>query len=250
VYTQDADPGREFAVHAAARYRLEPYIASFADFASGRGKDVLEVGVGMGADHLEWAKAGPRSLTGIDLTPRAVTWTASRLSDAGLTSDLRVADAEELPFPDGSYDLVYSWGVLHHSPDTASAVAEVHRVLRPGGTAKIMIYHTRSIVGGLLWVRYGLLAGQPRRPLRDIYAHHLESPGTQAFTVREAQTLFKDFAEVRVRSQLGFGDLLQGEVGQRHPSALLVAAKRIWPRAAIRRLLPGFGLGLLIEATK
>src|SRR5512142_1273410 len=111
----------QLEAQARARYELEPYIFEFARFDEGRGRDVLEIGVGMGADHLEWAKEAPRSLTGIDLTPRAIELTRARLEVYGLTSSLECGDAECLPFPDESFDLVYSWGVLHHSPDTPRA---------------------------------------------------------------------------------------------------------------------------------
>ena len=118
-----------------------------------RDKDVLEVGVGMGSDHVRWARSRPRRLAGIDLTPRAVKWTQRRLEAEDLGSDLQIADAENLPFPDTSFDIVYSWGLLHHTPDTAAAFREVHRVLRPGGKARVMIYHSRSMVGAILWTR-------------------------------------------------------------------------------------------------
>ena len=75
---------------------------------------------------------------------------------------MKEADAEHLPFPDDSFDIVYSWGVLHHSPDTPQAFSEAHRVLRPGGTLRAMIYHRPSIVGLMLWARYGFAAGRPR----------------------------------------------------------------------------------------
>ena len=139
--------------HSKARYDLESYIADFAKFNEGYNKDVLEIGVGMGADHLEWAKSKPKSLTGIDLTPRAVEHTKKKLALYHLKSELKVADAEKLPFADNSFDLIYSWGVLHHSPDTPKSVDEVFRVLRPGGIAKIMIYHKYSLIGYMLWVR-------------------------------------------------------------------------------------------------
>ncbi len=235
---------------ARERYALEPWIHPFANYPSGAGKDVLEIGVGMGADHLEWAKAHPHSLTGIDLTDRAISFTADRLQLYGLHSALHVADAENLPFPSESFDIVYSYGVLHHSPDTARAVQEVHRVLRPGGLARIMIYHSRSLVGAMLWLRYGLLALRPLRPLRDIYACHLESPGTKAFSLAEARALFAPFSAVELRISLGPGDLLQGAVGQRHRGLLLRAAKAVWPRWFIRRALKNCGLGMLILATK
>lgn len=250
VYASGATDRDRYESQAQARYSLEPYIADFAKFATGRGRDVLEVGVGMGADHAEWARHVPRTLTGIDLTPRAVSHTKARLSILDRTSRLLVGDAENLPFSDESFDLVYSWGVLHHSPDTARAIREVHRVLRPGGQARIMIYHSRSIVGALLWTRYALLAGHPGVGLKRVYAEHLESPGTKAYSVREALALVAMFDTSRVRTQLSFGDLLMGEVGQRHRSALLDVARRLWPRWLIRRLVAGYGLMLLIDAVK
>jgi SAM-dependent methyltransferase len=234
----------------AARYELEPYIFDFARFADGAGRDVLEIGVGMGADHLQWARATPRTLTGVDLTPRAISHCRARLAIYGLESELRVADAEALPFPDASFDIVYSWGVLHHSPDTARAIREVHRVLRPGGQARIMVYHSQSIVGYLLWIRYALLRFQPWRSLAEVYAAHLESPGTKAYSFAEARELCRVFSDVTLSSQLSVGDLMEGAAGQRHGGALLQLARSVWPRRLIRALAPGRGLFLLIAARK
>jgi ubiquinone/menaquinone biosynthesis C-methylase UbiE len=137
VYAEGPTAEEKLRQNAEARYRLEPYIRDFARFWEGSGQDVLEIGVGMGADHLEWARSGPHHLAGIDLTHRAVTWTAQRLDAYGLKSDLREGDAENLPFADRSFSIVYSWGVLHHSPDTSRAFLEAHRVLRPGGTLRL-----------------------------------------------------------------------------------------------------------------
>ena len=245
------DSGMEFyESQSRARFAFEPYIIDFADCASGRGKDVLEIGVGMGADHRLWAEANPRSLTGIDLTPRAVAHTMTLFSLTGHSSRLLVGDAERLPFPDASFDIAYSWGVLHHSPDTSSTVRELHRVLRDGGTARIMIYHRYSLTGYMLWLRYGLMAGHPRRSLEYIYHHYMESPGTKAFSVAEGKALFSPFRDVRIRTRLSFGDLLQGAVGQRHDGVLLRVAKRIWPRPLIRLIFARRGILMLIEATK
>jgi SAM-dependent methyltransferase len=167
-----------------------------------------------------------------------------------LHSELEVGDAEALPYEDESFDLVYSFGVLHHSPDTPRAIAEVRRVLRPGGTARIMIYHRMSLTGLMLWLRYALLALRPLRSLDDIYAQHLESPGTKAYSVREARELFRGFSDVRIGVQLNHGDLLEGEAGQRHQGALLTLARKLWPRGIIRRMLPRLGLYLMIDATR
>lgn len=250
IYAEGETPAEKLAQHARERYLLEPIIHTFADFPSGRNKDVLEIGVGMGADHLEWAKSHPRALTGIDLTNRAIDFTKERLGYYGLQSNLRVADAENLPFPGDSFDIVFSYGVLHHSPDTAQAIREVYRVLRPGGSARIMIYHSPSIVGYMLWTRYGLLAGRPFRSQRDIYAHHLESPGTKGFSELEARAMFSRFSSVETQVILGPGDLLQGAVGQRHRGALLGIARAVWPRWFIRIFMNHLGLGMLITATK
>ncbi len=113
-----------------------------------------------------------------------------------------------------------------------------------------MVYHRPSIVGYMLWARYGLGTGHPRRSLADIYAQHLESPGTKGFTVEEGRELAAGFSSVEVWSELGFGDLLQGEVGERHRGPLLEIATRVWPRGLIRRVLPHQGLMLLIKAVK
>lgn len=102
LYAQGGSAREQLEKQAETRYALEPYLAEFARFSEGGGLDVLEVGVGMGADHLRWAESNPRSLTGVDLTERAVAFTRERLGFSGLSSDLRVADAEALPFEDNS----------------------------------------------------------------------------------------------------------------------------------------------------
>ena len=151
---------------------------------------------------------------------------------------------------DGSFDIVYSWGVLHHSPDTPRAIGEVWRVLRPKGTAKVMIYHTWSVIGFMLWCRYGLLAGRPLISLRELYDRYLESPGTKAYSTAEARQLFRAFTDVRIETVLTHGDLLESEAGQRHQGLLLNIARAIWPRWLIRRLFPNAGLFMLITARK
>jgi ubiquinone/menaquinone biosynthesis C-methylase UbiE len=251
-YAIGPDEMARLEAQAAARYRLEPYLRPFARFEDGRDKDVLEIGVGMGADHVEWARTRPRSLAGIDLTERAIGFTQARLAAAGLISKLQVADAEELPFPDARFDLVYSWGVLHHSPDTAKAFREVGRVLRPGGIARIMIYHRWSLTGLMLWGQYGLLRGRPATPLTEIYDRYLESPGTKAYSRAEAEALCRQagLASPHVVIQLNHGDLLEGAVGQRHAGPALALARAIWPRRMLRRLTPFLGLYLLVHARK
>jgi SAM-dependent methyltransferase len=182
------------------RYELEPEIVPFADFSSTAGLKVLEVGVGMGSDSVRFAAAGA-VLTGIDLTQRAVDITRRRLSLNRLSADIRVADAEELPFADASFDVVYSWGVLHHTPNTRRALSEACRVLVPGGRLKAMLYHRWSWVAFAAWVRFGLLRGRLTYSLRDAVAC-IESPGTQAFTESEIREMLPGIREMSVAPHL------------------------------------------------
>ncbi len=238
-----------FKKQAETRYELEPFIASFADFEAAHGKKVLEVGVGLGADHQRFAEAGA-ILTGVDLTVRAIEMTRRRFKNLGLMSDLQVGYAENLGFPDSSFDTVYSWGVIHHSPDTQKAVQEIFRVLKPGGEAKVMIYHKYSLIGFMLWLRYAFFAGKPFTPLSAIYAKYLESPGTKAYSETEARALFGYFENVSIKLQLTHGDLLASQAGQRYAGALLKIARKLWPRWFFMRFCRRNGLFMLIEATK
>jgi SAM-dependent methyltransferase len=177
------------------RYEQEPFIMSFAEFERWGNCRVLEIGVGVGTDFTRFVRAGAEA-TGIDLTEAAVSLVRRRLELEHLAAEVRVADAESLPFEDGTFDLVYSWGVLHHTPDTVRAIAEAHRVLRPGGQARIMLYSRRSWVALGVWLRYGLIGGRPWRSISSLLADHMESPGTKAFTQSELESLFHRFSRV------------------------------------------------------
>lgn len=249
LYLKGEDEVEAYSYQSSLRYNLEPYILTFANFASATNKKVLEIGVGLGSDHQKFAEAGA-ILTGIDLTDKAIFHTKRRFSIFGLNSVLSVADAENLPFSDESFDIVYSWGVIHHSPDTPKIVSQIFRVLKQNGEARIMIYHTHSIVGYMLWLRYGLFRLKPFLKLREIYDQYLESPGTKAYTVMEARQMFAQFSKIQISTTLTHADLLTSEAGQRHQGKLLVLAKKLFPRAIIKRFLPRHGLFMMIEATK
>ncbi|HWM12446.1 MAG TPA: class I SAM-dependent methyltransferase [Solirubrobacteraceae bacterium] len=186
-----------FAQVAAARDELEPFIADYADFASTRGQSVLEIGVGVGSDFIRFARAGARA-TGVDLTEHAIALVGRRLELEGLSADLRQADAERLPFADGTFDVVYSWGVLHHTPDCERAIAEAQRVLKPGGRLCVMLYARHSWLAYALWVRHALLKGRPTRSLADVISEHMESAGTRAFTRSELRRRFAGLEELTV----------------------------------------------------
>jgi SAM-dependent methyltransferase len=119
-----------------------PIVAKFDSF---RGKDVLEVGCGIATDGLEFARNGA-NYVGVDLTPQSIQLAKERFSLFRTPGRFEVANAEEaLPFPDCSFDHVYSFGVIHHSPAPERIVHEIHRVLRHTGTFTVMLYNKSSI---------------------------------------------------------------------------------------------------------
>lgn len=253
-YGEDADRRAYFDQISAARYALEPYLKPFADFPSAKGKRVLEIGVGAGADFENWCREADH-VTGIDLTERAIELARERLELSGIPAEryeLRTADAENLTFDDGVFDLVYSWGVLHHSPDTQKAFAEAYRVLRPGGTLRAMIYHVNSWIGMMLYLQKGLARGRPFLGLRRAIYDHLESPGTKAYTPAEARAMLEQvgFSDVRASTALGPGDLLTIQPSQKYQSSLFKVVWAVYPRWLVRMLGDRFGLNLLLTARK
>lgn len=191
------------------RCEREPFIARFAKFDATHGKELLEVGVGAGTDHLKFARAGA-NCTGVDFTKAAIDLTRHRLKAEGLASRLSRGDAESLPFADDRFDIVYSWGVIHHTPDTARAAREILRVLRPGGHFCVMIYNARSIVAAQAWLLFGALRGHLLESPRELIAKHVESPGTKAYSATEARQLFARVREVHVRTVVTPYDLRVG----------------------------------------
>ena len=236
----------DFVAHAQARYALEPYIHEFARFSSSRGLRVLEVGVGIGADYLEWLKAGAQA-TGVDLSAASLKRARDRCQAAGYRPDLHVADAENLPFPDNSFDVVYSYGVMHHSPDTAGCFREALRVLKPEGCARIMVYHHPSLTGLILWLRYGALRG---KSLRECVYEHLESPGTKTYTQGEAASLLKGFEDIHMRQVFSPGDLLLNRPSARFQAPIYRLVWALYPRRLARVFGQRWGLFLLITARK
>jgi ubiquinone/menaquinone biosynthesis C-methylase UbiE len=187
------------------RYEAEPFIHSVAQFTRHSGKTILEIGVGAGTDHLQWARAGCRCF-GVDLTDSAIETTRTRLSLYGFSSELQRIDAEELPYRAESFDVVYSWGVIHHSARPERIVSEIHRVLRPGGVFIGMMYSRRSVTALRFWVRFALLGGRPWRTIRDVMATHVESAGTKAYTIRELRQLFSAFRTFSARPMITVAD--------------------------------------------
>jgi ubiquinone/menaquinone biosynthesis C-methylase UbiE len=126
------------------RYKTESHILDEMDGMNFRNKDVLEIGIGQGADSIQMVKRGANYF-GIDLTDVACCRVKERFSSFNLPyKEILTADAENIPFKNDFFDIIYSHGVIHHSPNIKVIVDEIHRVLKPGGTAIIMLYHKNS----------------------------------------------------------------------------------------------------------
>lgn len=143
-FVSHADSERDFYERFREyRYRTEWHIPLLVPFADTRGKRVLEIGTGNGADGALFALNGA-NYTGVDLTKTALEATEKHFRVLGLSGTFLQQNAEHLSFEDHSFDFVYSHGVLHHTPHPQQAIDEVWRVLKPGGRAIVMLYHKRS----------------------------------------------------------------------------------------------------------
>lgn len=171
------------------RYSVEPEIFAFAQFTRYYGQKVLEVGVGAGTDFTQWVRSGAKAY-GLDATPQGVEHVQRRLELYGLVAEeVRVGDAENLPYSDNNFDLVYSWGVIHHTPDTPKCFREIVRVTKPGGRCKIMIYHRNSLLTYFFWAKYALLKGKPWLSFDKVLWNHMESIGTKAYSQKEVEKI-------------------------------------------------------------
>lgn len=177
----------------ARKYYVEPHIPGFAEFERWQGKRVLEVGCGIGTDSVNFARAGAE-LTAVDLSRESLEIARRRAAVMGVADRIRFleANAEELGavLAGERFDLVYSFGVIHHTPRPAQALREMRTLLAPGGTLKLMVYHRRS------WKVFWILAIQERGRFwraAELVAKHAEAqtgcPIAFTYTRREAREL-------------------------------------------------------------
>jgi ubiquinone/menaquinone biosynthesis C-methylase UbiE len=160
-FVEYGDGGLEFFKrYDEFRYRTEGHILSELDKIDFKNKDILEIGIGQGADSMQIVKRGA-NYYGIDLTETSVQRIKDRFRLSNLPfKEIQVANAENIPYPDNYFDIVYSHGVIHHSPNIEKIVSEIHRVIKPGGKAVIMLYHKNSFnyhVSISVFRRVGLL---------------------------------------------------------------------------------------------
>ena len=198
VYSEGAAIGtREYfenVIRKRSTYEL-PWLAEVFPFDKTRGKKVLEVGCGAGYDAYEFCRNGA-NYTGVDITPENIERTKKHLSLVGFDADIRLGDAEHLDFPDESFDLAFSNGVLHHIPDIRKGFDEIHRILKPRGEFWLTLYHKNSVFYRLsicLWthiLRGGFLklSLDERRSLIEYTASDAR-PIVNVYSKGEVQTL-------------------------------------------------------------
>src|SRR5262245_44940864 len=124
------------------------YLLQLVDFDGYRGRTVLDVGCGAGVDLARFARGGAE-VTGVDLTESAVELARTNFAQQHLPGRFEAADAERLPFPDNTFDLVYAHGVVQYTASPERLVAECHRVLKPGGQGMFQVYNRWSWLNAL-----------------------------------------------------------------------------------------------------
>lgn len=183
----DKDVGtREYFDEVTKRkYFVESHIKSFADFESYKDKDVLEVGCGIGTAAQSFIEHGAR-YTGIDVSPSSIELAKKRLDVYGLKGHVFEGDIQSLVIPDAKFDLVYSFGVLHHISDLESALKNIHTMLKPGGEFKLMMYASNS------WKNMCIKRGL------DQFEAQSGVPIANTYTKDEMRNVLKDFVNIRI----------------------------------------------------
>ena len=225
---------------------IYPYLESYLPGEEARGKPLLEIGLGYGTVSQILAERGA-DYHGLDIAAGPVAMVRDRIVRLGFDdpqSRVIQGSALEIPHPDQSFDHLVAIGCLHHTGDLRGAVAEVHRVLRPGGRALAMVYNRRSYRRLLRAAREAPVRLRGRGPdeeaMRAAYDKNLEgeaAPATEYVSVAEAKDLFGDFASVEVRKENSDGFVVRGR--QVAPRERMLG----WPAHLA-------GLDLYIAATK
>lgn len=214
------------------RYSTHPWILENIGRFDLKGKKLLEIGYGMGTDHLSLARQGAE-LFGLDLTPKNLEITRRRLHLFGFDSQLAVGDAERLPYNDQSFDFVYSFGVIHHSPDTQKIISEIYRILKPGGRCWITVYHRNSIFfWWSLFIYDWIIKGGRKRETLKQRISRIEYPNInpnlviRLFGRKEIERMFYRFSKVKTT----VNHLIRDDIalfGKYLPEALLKLLSRI-----------------------
>jgi 2-polyprenyl-3-methyl-5-hydroxy-6-metoxy-1,4-benzoquinol methylase len=232
-------------------YRGKQPFEGLIPFHQLRGRRVLEVGCGLGSHAQLLAEAGCK-FTAIDLTPRAVGLTEKRLQLHGLEADVRQMDAEHMKFADEEFDFVWSWGVIHHSANPENIIREVHRVLKPSGQFRVMVYYRQSLEAWVSVIR-GTLSGKLFRgmSLEDIRNCYTDGYIARFYTRSEFSEILRGcgFRTIQMRI-LGQKSELLPLPGKGLSGRLKSTLLRGIPNRAAELVLSSAGMFLFATVTK
>jgi 2-polyprenyl-3-methyl-5-hydroxy-6-metoxy-1,4-benzoquinol methylase len=176
------------------KFFVEPHLVQFADFLSVKDKKIMEIGCGLGTTTINFAKAGAKKVTAIDLSDASLALAKQRATVNGLSSvvDFHHINAEELSkhLPQEEYDLIFSFGVIHHTPHPHKILQEIHKFLSPTGQLKIMVYYRYSWKVFWILLKYGKLQFWKLSKLVATYSEaQTGCPITYIYSKKEAQAM-------------------------------------------------------------
>ena len=197
-----------FDFYNAERESIEsiPFSYALHEYRDFIGKKVLDVGSGNGYVLSKYASEGA-DVFGIDITEAGIDLCQQRFELLGLKGEFQVADAQNIPFPDNTFDCVCSMGVLHHVPDTQKALNEIHRVLKPGGRLIVMFYHRHSAKYQFKYRLWSLVTGRPMQQLVNEF-DGVGNPKGTVLSRSELRLLLADF----VNTEINVGFLETGDI--------------------------------------
>jgi len=243
-YVKEAQPDSLEWFLEVERYRYDiyaPWMREVMEFDRHPGEHILEIGAGIGTDHAQFAKAGG-IMYDVDLAAGHLNLAKRNFELRGLQGTFRHGDAENIPFDGNSFDLVYSNGVIHHTPNTTQVVKEIYRVLKPGGGCIIMVYAENSLhYWRILFGQIGLRQHElGTASMGEIMSRHVEisehgsKPLVKVYTAKRLRQMFSDFENIRIYKR----QLIRDELPQRMKWMPVGLAGRL------------FGWNLIIKARK
>ena len=235
----------------ARKYFVEPHIPLFAEFKKWQGKRVLEIGCGIGTDTVNFARAGA-DVTAMEISEKTLDLAKTRAKVYNLEHKIKfyLGNAEELSkfVPVESYDLIYSFGVVHHTPHPEKVVEEIKKYTKPGTVVKVMVYHKYSFKVFWILLVFGNGAFWKLNELVARYSEAQEgSPVTYAYSKKEAKELMKGFKITDISVEHIFPYKISDYIQYKYT--------RVWyfrylPKILFRWLEKHFGWHLLITAVK
>ena len=215
------------------RYDKLNYLPRLVDFNAYRDRKLLEIGCGAGVDLVRFARAGA-IVTGVDLSRTAIELARQNMAQNGLTADLQIMNGEPLQFADDSFDVVYAHGVLQYTANTEKMVSEIHRVLKPGGEAILMVYNRIS------WLNL-------MRKVTKVPLEHEDAPVLKKFSIGELKQLLRPFKRYKIiPERFPVRTKLHSGWKARLFNTVFVGTFKLMPRSLVRP----FGWHLMAFAVK